>query len=280
MQALPHVHAALERAGSGFTTTITDRPGDASRVAADAVAAGVGTILGVGGDGLVGELVGDLAGTTTRLGLVPAGTGNDFARAMGYEHASRSMDLAWLSNPASRAIDLAVLTNAEGQRYVANVLGAGFDAAVNETANALTVGLSGSARYVAAVGVTLRRFTAIPFAVEVDGDLFEQEAMLVAVANSTSYGGGMKIAPDAQVDDGLLDVCIVHAMTRREFVWNFPRVFMGRHVTDPRVTMVRGKVIAIEGSEGQIYADGEPAGHLPARIVVAPGALQLVSPGV
>jgi len=157
-----------------------------------------------------------------------------------------------------------------------NVGGAGFNTEVNEHANEVRF-LSGTAKYVYSTFVTLARFKAGDFTVTVDGDEHDFRGMMLAVGNGTSYGGGMQVCPRALSHDALLDVCVIQELPKWQFVKTFPKVFKGRHVEHPAVTMLRGREVEITADRPfQVYADGERVGSLPATFTVLPAAL----PGV
>ena len=233
----------------------------------------------VGGDGTVGDVAGALAGTQTTLTVIPAGTGNDFARSLGLSVRDPLRALGGLQLGRSMTIDVGVCTGSAGTRRFVNVAGAGFDAAVNETANGLQLGLEGTTRYLVALAATLRRFEAMRFELVLDGSPLQIDAMLVAVCNAPSYGGGMRVAPDARTDDGLFDVCIVEAMSRSTFVASFPKVYRGTHVRHPKVRMLRAATVELAADRGaHLFADGEDAGELPVSLTVEPSALLVTVP--
>jgi diacylglycerol kinase (ATP) len=178
-------------------------------------------------------------------------------------------------------VDVVNLTTADGsERVYVNIAGAGFDSAVNETANRMRTRMPGTAKYVVALGKTLRRFEPASFTLRVDDQEPQvMEAMMVVVANGRSYGGGMRVNPEGSISDGKLEVCIVAAMGKGEFLRSFPKVFRGTHVNHPKVTMLSGKRVQLDADrETRVYADGEPAGSLPATFEVRPLALRIVRP--
>ena len=250
---------------------------------ADAVRAGARALVIVGGDGMVHLGVNAVAGTPTALGVVPAGTGNDVARELGLPAevgtAVRAIAAA-LSDGRVRHVDAVRCAGREGSRWFAGVLAAGFDAVVNERANGWADGWGwprGSARYTLAVLRELPSFRQRDYVLELDGVRVQTSAMIVAVANVPAYGGGMRIAPAARPDDGLLDVVVAGPIGRAEFVRVFPRVFSGRHVEHPRVHVHRAARVRVE-AEGIVgYADGERVGSLPLTCEVVPGALRLLA---
>lgn len=251
-----------------------------------AVAARPDALIVVGGDGMVNLGVNLVAGTKVPLGLVPSGTGNDMARTLGIPHenteAAIGVLIAALAAPA-RVIDAGVVTytdDATGQieeRWFACVLSAGFDAIVNERANEMHHP-KGASRYLIALALELFRLKPIAYRVTVDDETFELDGALVSVGNAQSIGGGMRVTPDAKLDDGLFDVMLVKSLSRLAFLRIFPRVFRGEHVTDSRVRIVRGRRVRIDATDVVAYADGERFGPLPLEIVMKAGALRVLAP--
>jgi len=235
----------------------------------------------VGGDGMVHLAAGLLAGTGVPLGVVPSGTGNDFARGLGIPlgEPQQALDvlLEALGRPA-RTIDAGLIRfdGAAPERWFAGVLSAGFDSAVNERANALRWP-RGRQRYNVAILIELLRLRPRRYALVVDGQPRSVEALLISVANNTSFGGGMLITPKALLDDGLLDLFIVAPMSRLSFLRIFPRVFAGTHVGDRHVSIERVHRVRLE-ADAVGYADGERVGPLPLDVRVEPGALRVLAP--
>ena len=246
--------------------------------AREAVVDGVDTVVVVGGDGMVHLGVNLCAGTTSRLAVVAAGTGNDFARNLGLPVRDPRGAVALLADGRTREIDLGRVTHGvAGETWFGGVLGAGFDAVVNARAQRMTWP-RGQMRYNLAVMRELPVFRPIPYAVELDGRRIETRAMLVAVANTTSFGGGMRVCPDADVADGLFDVMIVHALSVPAFLRVFPKVYSGAHTTHPAVEIHRARRVRLEASGIHSQADGESFAELPIDAEVVPGALRVVAP--
>jgi diacylglycerol kinase (ATP) len=277
---IPAVREALRELGSGSELRISDGPEDAPRLAAQACTDGADVVAAMGGDGMVGMVATALIGKDAALGVVPTGTGNDFARLLGIDRRHPVAAVRGLRGPRIIDVDAVHLSLGDGsKRSFVNVAGAGFDSEVNETANRMRTRIQGTVKYVAAVFKTLRRFSPATFEVSIDGDRSSLSGMLIAVGNGRSYGGGMHVCPSAVITDGILEVCVVGGMSKGEFVRAFPRVFRGTHVTHPKVTMLRGAKIEISADRHfDVYADGEPAGPLPAMFEVAPHALKVAVP--
>lgn len=257
------------------------RRGTASELAA-AVAAALpasDAVVVVGGDGAVNLVANVLTGTAIPLGVVPAGTGNDVARLLGIPLDSVAGAVAALYaalDAGPRLIDLGRIEWEGGQRHYVAVASAGFDARVNERANAWRWP-RGQSRYTLAVLRELACFRPIPFELTVDGDVRRQRAMLVSVANGPSLGGGMRIAPDARADDGLLDLFVVRPLSIPAFLGVFPKVFRGEHVGHPAVELSAVRTVALGGPGVVVYADGERIADGPVTISVAPNALAVLA---
>lgn len=248
--------------------------------AAAALAKKADALVVVGGDGMVNLGVNLVAGTNTPLGIVPSGTGNDMSRGLGIpvgntEQATEAL-LAALSAPP-RVIDAGLVTTGDGTKmWFAGILSAGFDAIVNERAN-LMRWPRGPQRYNLALLRELAMLKPVHYRLTIDGVRSETHAVLVAVANNISFGGGMKITPAAKIDDGLLDVFIVQPLSRIAFLRIFPRVFKGTHVTDVRVSIQRARHVSVDANSIVAYADGERVGALPVTVEVRPGALRVLA---
>lgn len=240
---------------------------------------GADALVVVGGDGMVSLGVNVLAESAIPLGIVAAGTGNDFARGVGISHDDPEKSLAELCavlEGVPRQIDAVRIERTDGTlvRWYVGVFSAGFDALVNERANHMRWP-KGPARYVRALFVEILRLRSRHYTLTIDGVTRHVNAVLVAVANNSWFGGGMHVAPQAQLDDGTLDVFIGHSLSRRALLRVFPRVFKGTHVTHPAVEFVRAREVSVDSTAIVAYADGERVQHLPLRLRVVPGALRV-----
>ena len=224
-------------------------------------------VIVVGGDGMVHLAIQELATRGIPLLLVPAGTGNDFARTLGLnlESPVESLESAFRNQPIS--IDLGLVKG----RYFAEILSTGFDSRVNERANRMR--MRGKVKYDLAMLAELPIFKPLEYEIVVDGNRFRTKAMLIAVANGISYGGGMKICPDADLRDGLFDLMILEPVSKFEFLRVFPKVFKGTHISHPKVKILKGRNIEIR-ADAVAYADGERIGELPVSAEIVPGALR------
>ena len=270
--------AALRAAGHEVVDLSGPDEATAARQAREALDAyRVDVLTVVGGDGMVHLGANLCADRATPLAVVAAGTGNDNARELGLPLRDPLGAAALVTAGRTRAVDLGrCVTSAGETRWWVGVLGGGFDSVVNERAARMRWP-RGPMRYNVAVARELPVFRPIPYVVTVDGERNATDAMLVAVANGPAFGGGMRVAPDASYDDGLLDVVILHRVSRAEFVRVFPKVFKGTHVSHPRVEIVRGRRIRLEAPGIVTQADGERFEPLPLDLEVVPGALAVVT---
>jgi diacylglycerol kinase (ATP) len=273
-RAVGAVTDALSAAGLRPRLLAAGDRDDAERQAAAAVADGVAAVAALGGDGAAHAALQAVAGTGTPLALLPAGTGNDLALALGVPRdpvRAASALAEDLRTGAVRRIDAA----RTGDRWWATVLCCGFDSAVTDRANRLRWP-RGPRRYDVAILAELARLRPREVALTVDGVGGELEVTLVAVGNTAWYGGGLRIAPGAEPDDGLLEVVVVGPVSRRELVRTRPRLAAGTHVDHPAVTVLRGREVALHGDGLSTYADGEPVSRLPAVSVCVPGTVAVV----
>ncbi|NUT48072.1 MAG: YegS/Rv2252/BmrU family lipid kinase [Saccharothrix sp.] len=236
-----------------------------------AVEDGVDVLVVLGGDGGAHLAVQACAQSSTALAVVPAGTGNDLAAALG----TTSLDdvVTALRDGTRRTLDLG---RVEGGPWFATVLCAGFDSAVNARANAMRWP-AGPRRYDLAILAELAALRAQRLVVETEDDVLELDALLVAVGNTTSYGGGIPVCPDASVTDGLFDLTVVRATPRRTLLRMLPTLRTGRHVEHPAVRTLRARSVRLSGPSWVAYADGERLGDVPVTTTCVPGALTAVT---
>ncbi|TDB79199.1 diacylglycerol kinase [Micromonospora sp. KC721] len=279
-ELLPRLLARLADAGRPVRLLTAGTPGEAEAACHAAVAAGVGALVAVGGDGTVHRALQAVAGTTVPFGPVPAGTGNDFAADTGFPTdplAAAGVIAEALRTGRDHPVDLARMTGAAGggHRWYGAVLAAGFDAVVNERANRMRWP-RGRLRYDLAILAELARLRPRRYTLRLDGVAHTLEAVLVAVGNGASYGGGMRICPDADLTDGLLDVVVGGRFDRRTLLRVKPRIHTGTHLTHPLVRRYRARTVELVAEGITTYADGERALPLPVRISAVPGAVRLL----
>jgi len=225
-------------------------------------------IVAVGGDGLQHMAIQICIENSIPLVSIPAGTGNDFVRALGWQ-VDKPLEPLWAAlNQSEINTDVG---SVDGE-YFGAIASTGFDSLVNERANAMKWP-KGPSKYNVAMALELPKFKPIEYRFKVDGQLLEREAMLIAAGNGTSYGGGMLVCPNADLDDGLLDLMILNPVSKREFIRIFPSVYEGKHVEHPSVEVIKAAEIFIEAN-AVCYADGERIGPMPTTITAVKGALK------
>lgn len=274
---LASVLARFEAAGATVTAHLPVHAEDAARACAQAVADGVDGLVVVGGDGTTHLGLNACAGSGVPLGIVPAGTGNDFVRSAGLPPRWSDAVDAILAG-AARPVDLMGVTDAAGAACcVGSVVSTGFDERVARRADALPLNL-GAPSYAWGVVAELARFRPQSYRLTTADGVRELDAILVAVANAGIFGGGIRIAPGFDLDDGLLDVTIVHPVPRRTLLRLFPSLFTGGFVTHPAIERFRVASITVDGPDMLASADGEPLGPVPLACTARPRAVRIFVP--
>ena len=249
----------------------------ASDLGHEAVARGVDALVAVGGDGTVALVLQAVADTGTPLGIIPAGTGNDIARAVGLPRRDAEAAVDAIIAGEVQTVDLGRATTSEGSWWFAGVLATGFDTLVNERANTMRRP-RGRSRYHLALLAELGKLAPMAYEITVDDVVLETTANLVAVGNGASYGGGMHIVPGADMSDGWLDVTVIGPLGRAKLLRLFPEIYPGTFVRHDVVRRLRGRVVVLATAGGVAYADGERVGPMPVRAEVVPGALRVLAP--
>ena len=269
---LPRVEAALRARGMAFRVERTHSLAHARELARATVPAGE-VAAGMGGDGLLGAMAGELRGTDGVLGVVPGGRGNDFARKLGLAgDPVAACDV--LAAGREQRIDVADI---DGRAYL-GIASSGLDSDAGDLANATRLKL-GRLVYVFATLRAVRAWRPARWEVVIDGAPRSFTGYSVAVANSGVFGGGMYLAPDAKLDDGLLDVVMIHDLPKRTYLAALPKVFTGAHVREPGVEMCQAREVAFHADRPfNVQADGDPIADLPATVRVQPGALNVIAP--
>jgi diacylglycerol kinase (ATP) len=276
LEMLPAVAGALRDDGLQLTILLSRDFAEARSMTERAVADGVDVLAVMGGDGMMhlgvnacatAHLAGD---HRTTLGMIPAGKGNDLCRWLGIDPDDAVAAAALVAAGHAGRMDLTRV----GQRFIGGVMATGFDALVNRRANEM-VWLRGSSRYTYAALAELRVFSPLRYRLTLDGEVRQLAAMLVAIGNTGSYGGGMQICPQADPYDGELDVTIVHPVGRMKLLRLLPEMFSGRFARDACVEQLRVREVTVEGPGLVCFGDGEMIGAAPVTACVAPGALQV-----
>ncbi|MFH5823297.1 diacylglycerol/lipid kinase family protein [Georgenia sp. AZ-5] len=294
--------AALDLSGPDLPTAVAR--------ARTGLAQGIDALVVVGGDGMVHLGVNVVAGTGVPLGVVAVGSGNDVARDLGLPVHDAGASVALITAalglgeepsragrgagagrravpdgaPGIRTLDAVAVSRPGGavEHWYMAVLSCGIDAAVNDRANHMTWP-AGAGRYVRALTVELAAFEPFGYRVTMDGEVWEGDGTLVAVANTRRFGGGMLIAPDAEPDDGMLDVLIAEGLSRSAVVRVFPRLYSGSHLSHPAVHVRRARSVLLEPMAGLgaappvAFADGERLDALPLQCDLHPGAVRVLA---
>ena len=267
----------LKAKGKSVELRITECAGDAKRLAADAVAHGVQTVTGCGGDGTLQEIAESIRSTPTALAIVPSGRCNDFAGAIGLKRSDPvEKFVSVIAENKRRAFDIGTM----GERCFLTVATLGFDSEVSRFVETRKLWLKGSPAYFYAVMRVLISFNAPSVRLKGDFGTYEGRILLAATGNTPCYGGAMRITPGAIPDDGMLEVCVIKNVSRLTVLRVLPRVLSGTHVTHPAVSMFKTRTLEIEtlNKPQWICADGESLGHTPCKFGVQRAALNVVVP--
>ncbi|HUS62938.1 MAG TPA: diacylglycerol kinase family protein [Kofleriaceae bacterium] len=290
----PELAGEIRRELGGFEEALTAAPGDAGRLTREALESGAGTVVAVGGDGTINEVAngffdGDRArAPEAALGVVPFGTGGDFRRSIRVPRATREAARI-LADHHTRTIDVGHLTFTDldgqtGTRIFVNISSFGWSGLVVEIANTSSKRLGAKASFLLAAARGLLRYENQRVRMVFDGDekaSVELGVAMVAVANGRFFGGGMQIAPTAELDDGTFDVVAVADVSKLTLVRSFPRVYSGSHLDNEGVSLRRAKQVRAEPLGTipiRLDVDGENPGKLPATFRILPGALRVVCP--
>lgn len=275
----------LQAEDASFDAVLTEEPGHATRLARQALDDGYRTIVAVGGDGTVNEVLNGLVeegsvDPEVTLGIIPCGTGADFSRTIGIprDYAGACRHLLCLE---TRLVDLGRITclreGREVERYFINVAGLGFDGEVAELANRSPKVLGGTITYLACLFTSLVTYRNKNVELSFDGQHARGRVNSVVVCNGRYLGGGMFMAPDASFDDGIFDVVILGNLNKLEVVANLPRVYKGTHLTHPKVSLCHAREVHVEARERMfLQADGELIGEAPATFQIVPRALRVL----
>jgi diacylglycerol kinase (ATP) len=279
LELLPHVSGTLRDSGADLHVLLSRDFAEAESMTRHAIQDGADVLAVMGGDGLTHLGVNAVATahmsgrSRTTLGLIPAGTGNDFCRGIGLDPKNAVAAAVVIAAGHSRFIDLARV----GETYVGTVLATGFDALVNRRAKQLPWP-RGSTRYAVATMAELRVFSPLRYRLSLDGEVRQLQAMLVAIGNTSSYGGGMRICPAADPYDSELDVTIIHPVGRLKLLKLFPEIYSGRFVRDPCVEQLRAREVTVEGPGLVGFGDGEMIAAAPLTVCCVPRALPVFTP--
>ncbi len=283
---LARVHEALRDAVGPLDLVHTASRGDAERLAREGVRSGVERIVVAGGDGTFSEVVTGLLGAGlggyAELALLPLGTGGDLARTLGIP-SDLGAALAAIPTAPPRMIDAGRLSYRTGDRervrYFANVASIGMSGLVTELVNQASKRFGGRFSFLSGTLRALARYRTQPVTLRVDGEVVHEGPLVLATAaNGRYFGGGMRVAPEAIPDDGLLDVVAIPGFSKAKLLGKLPALYSGRYVGVAGVISHRGRVVeATTEAEGVYFeADGEPLGTLPLQVTVQPAAIRML----
>ena len=234
---------------------------------------GFTNFIGVGGDGTIHYMANILAGTDKNLGVIPTGSGNDIAVNLGLPSDVKSC-CRIIKKGATKRLDLGLIND---KYYYLCIAGSGFDSQVNDLANNTRLPVKGPAKYSYSVYKTLITFKSKKFFMDYDNSQREVFGMMITASNMPSYGGGMRITPDADPEDGLFDICIIKRMSKLHFIKVFPKVYEGKHIEDSNVEIFRTSYLKLDSEyRFSVFADGEYICKLPASFKVAPKKLNFI----
>jgi len=269
---LPAVEAAMRERGLRFRVERTRSVEHAQELARGGGDAGE-VVAAMGGDGLTGAVAGELCHGEGVLAVLPGGRGNDFARKLGIG-ADPVAAVELIASGRELRVDVAEVG---GSRYL-GILSAGVDSVVNALANSTRLKL-GPPVYLYATIRVAATWKAVRWELEIDGERHDFAGYSIAVANSGVFGGGMYMAPDAQLDDGLLDVVWIEDIPRWRYLRGLPRVFKGTHLQQPGIHLRQACEVSFRADRPfTAYADGDPIADLPVTVRVEPGALRVLAP--
>lgn len=272
-ELLPRAEAALRGHGIPVHVEPTTSLAHAGRLAMDAAQAGELTVA-LSGDGLIGAVAGVLADAGGVLGVLPGGRGNDFARVLGIPSDIEGA-CAVVAQGAERRVDVGEV---DGRPFI-GIASAGFDSEANRVANETRI-VKGNLVYAYGALRALATWSPARFTLELDGGrTLSYQGYSVAAANSSAYGGGMFLAPDAQLDDGQLDIVCIGQTSRRRYLRDLPKVFSGSHVQSSSVHIERAREMRVSSDRPfTMYADGDPIGELPVTVRARHRALRVIAP--
>ena len=271
--------ARLQQRGVDVVEIVGTDAAHAGRLVRESLDRGTDALVVAGGDGVISIALQALAGGNVPMGIIPAGTGNDHAREYGLPTGDPEAAADIVADGCAETVDLGRIVASDGTtKWFGTVVATGFDSLVSDRTNRMSWP-HGRMRYNVAMVAELSKLRLLPFRLVLDGDReIITDLTLVAFGNTRSYGGGMRITPNADHSDGLLDITMVHSASRTKLIRLFPTVFKGTHIDLDAVTTDRAATITVESPGINAYADGEYACPLPAEISAVPGALQILVP--
>lgn len=273
---IKEIKTTFQELGLEYSIKVTERPGQATEIVREYTREKDCRVYSVGGDGTLNEVLNGIVGSNSNLSIIPAGSGNDFIKSLTNNLNLQDIILRTV-NGKEHLVDLAKVND----KYFINISSVGFDAEVVYKASKIKkyFGISGGLAYILGVVIKLIRYDNKFISVNIDGQLTQTRSLLTAVANGRYYGGGMLAVPDASIDDGLLDICLISYVKRSRIIRFFPKFIKGQHGDLSEVKFYRGKKVVIECEEGlTLNADGEVDKTTRAVFEIIPRAVKIIVP--
>lgn len=269
---LETIHNKMEKSKLDYSITISSFKGNIEDIARQSVKEGYTDIIAVGGDGTVLETFNGIYNTNTILGIIPAGTGNDFFKMLGEcKDLNENLDKIIVGN--TKLVDIGCANNS----YFLNEVGVGIDTEIIEETQKIKKIINGSASYVIATFKALAKYKCKDVSINIDGFVIKRKVFLVVIANGKYFGGGMKIAPGAEIDSEAFEIIVINKLSKFKFAILFKKVFSGDHVNEKAVEVFKGKSVVITSDmDHKINADGNILGSLPLNIQILPKAQKVI----
>jgi len=280
----PFINSLLKNIGLRFEHDVTEAPGHAIELAKSAVKNGYETVISVGGDGTINEVVNGLFDSGSikevNMGIIGTGTGGDYIRTIGVSHNYKEACHHLLS-PETIVVDLGMVEqeddNKHKKRLFANFAGLGFDAEIVRATTQKFKRFGSVPSYLMGIFSTLLCYRNKNISLTLDGIREERKVCSVVMSNGKYGGGSMFIAPEADLEDGLFDVLIINDISKLDLLWSLPRIYKGTHLTHPKITLKRARTVEIQTEEAMtVQADGELIGKSPATFRVLPATLNIL----
>lgn len=275
VKTMQRVKEILEKRRAKYKVIETEYPGHATVIAKDAIKEGIKSIIAVGGDGTVLEVANGMIGENATMGIIPAGTGNDFIKTVGIPNDPEiATDILFKEN--HKQVDIGI---ANDTRYFLNVSGTGFDVEVLKNTEKVKGFLTGLTAYYTAVFMALFGYRFKKVVLKMPDKTVEKKVLLVAVANGIAYGGGMKVAPEASIEDGLLNVTVVEKMPRWRIALELPKFVKGEHEAIKYIEKYKCESVTIETEKPEpLNMDGDIIGSTPVTFKVIKNAINVFAP--
>lgn len=277
IELVPFIEECFRDKAENAIIKTTQYPGHATEIAREYAAKGRCRIYSVGGDGTVNEIVNGIAGTDASLGIIPTGSGNDFVRSFIKEKMDIKDMIVRTINGEDKNIDLARVN----EKYYINISSVGFDANVVYNADKFkkVPGITGSMAYLISIIYTIFLKKVCDVRIDIDGKKIEQKLILAAIANGRYYGGGIIPTPDAKIDDGLLDICLVRDISRIKMFSLFPKYIKGQHEQLKQVSFYKARKISIESKDMLcLNIDGEIVEERNIRFEILEKSIKIIYP--